>query len=106
MAKIAVIVGSTRQGRQSDKLAKWVAQELQEKADTEILDLRDYPIPFIDESISPRYNPKRTPDPSTKKWLDSIARFDGYVVVTPEYNRSMRDGRDERVGRSRIAGAR
>ncbi len=88
MTKIAIIIGSTRQGRQSDKLATWVANDLQQKADVEILDLRDFPMPFLDESISPRYNPDRSPEPTTQKWLDTIATFDGYVVITPEYNRS------------------
>lgn len=88
MTKIAIIVGSTRQGRQSDRLAKWVAKHLGEKTDVEILDLVDYPMPFLDEAISPRYNPDRKPEPTTKKWLDKVAQFDGYVVVTPEYNRS------------------
>ncbi len=88
MSKIAIVIGSTRQGRQSDRLAKWAAQEVAAKAEAEILDLRDYPIPFLDESVSPRYNPERSPDPETKKWLDKIAEFDGYVFVTPEYNRS------------------
>lgn len=88
MTKIAIVIGSTRQGRQTDKLAKWVAQDLQKKAETEVLDLRDYPLPFIDEAISPRYNPERKPDAKTQKWLDKIAEFDGFVFVTPEYNRS------------------
>lgn len=88
MTKIAIIVGSTRQGRQTHKLAKWVANDLGKKADVEILDLVDYPMPFLDEPISPRYNPERKPEPTTKKWLDKVAEFDGYVLVTPEYNRS------------------
>lgn len=88
MTKIAVVVGSTRQGRQTDRLAKWAAKEVEGKAETEILDLRDYPIPFLDEAISPRYNPERKPDAETQKWLDKIAQFDGFVFVTPEYNRS------------------
>jgi len=88
MTKIAVIIGSTREGRQTHKLAKWVANDLADKADVEILDLRDYPIPFLYEAISPRYNPERTLDAETKKWLDKIAEFDGYVLATPEYNRS------------------
>lgn len=86
--KIAVIVGSTRQGRQTDKLAVWVAKGLAEKAEAEVLDLRDFQLGFIDESESPRFNPNRTPDSATQKWLDTIAQFDGYVMVTPEYNRS------------------
>lgn len=88
MVKIAIVIGSTRQGRQTDKLAKWVANDLKDKADTEILDLREYPIPFLDEPISPRYNPERKPDAETQKWLTKIAEFDGFVFVTPEYNRS------------------
>lgn len=88
MIKIAVVVGSTRQGRHTDKLAKWVASCLSQKSDATILDLRDYPMPFLDELVSPRFNPERQPDPQTKKWLDEVAKFDGYVFVTPEYNRS------------------
>lgn len=88
MTKVAVVIGSTRQGRQTDKLAKWVAKDLDGKADAEILDLRDFPIPFLDEAISPRYNPERQLDAETKKWLDKISEFDGFVFVTPEYNRS------------------
>jgi NAD(P)H-dependent FMN reductase len=88
MTKIAVVVGSTREGRVSDRLAKWVWEEVKKESEAEILDLRDYPMPFIDEAISPRYNPERKPAPEVKKWLDKVAEFDGYVFVTPEYNRS------------------
>jgi NAD(P)H-dependent FMN reductase len=88
MTKIAIIVGSTREGRQTDKLAKWVAKDLSKKADVEIVDLVDYPIPFLHEAVSPRYNPDRKTDIETQKWLDKIAEFDGYVFATPEYNRS------------------
>lgn len=88
MPKIAVVIGSTREGRQTDKLAKWAAGELEKITETEILDLRDYPMPFLNEAVSPRYNPERQPDEQTKKWLTKLAEFDGYVFVTPEYNRS------------------
>ena len=88
MTKIAVVVGSTREGRITDRLAKWVAVEMGKAAEVETLDLRHYPMPFFDEG-SPRYNPERKPDPQTKKWLDAVGQFDGYVFVTPEYNRSI-----------------
>jgi NAD(P)H-dependent FMN reductase len=89
MTNIAVIVGSTRVGRHTDKLAKWVAAELKGKSDVELVDLRDFPIPFFNEEISPRYNPDRKTDVETQKWLDKVSEFDGFVVVTPEYNRTM-----------------
>ena len=88
MTKIAVIVGSTREGRMTDKLATWAAREVAKKAEVEVLDLREYPMPFFDEPISPRYNPQRQAEPAVQKWLDKIAEFDGYVAVTPEYNRT------------------
>jgi NAD(P)H-dependent FMN reductase len=88
MTKIAVVVGSTREGRQTDKLAKWAAKEIAKHAEVEVIDLRNYPIPFLDEAISPRYNPERKPDAETKKWLDKIGQFDGYAFITPEYNRT------------------
>ena len=88
MTKIAVVIGATREGRSTDKLANWAAKEVAKKAELEVLDLRDYPMPFFDELISPRYNPERQPAPEVKKWLDKVAEFDGYVLVTPEYNRT------------------
>jgi NAD(P)H-dependent FMN reductase len=88
MTRIAVIVGATREGRVTDKLAKWVAEEVKSVADVEVVDLRDYPMPFFDEAISPRYNPGRKPSAEVGKWLNKVAEFDGYVLVTPEYNRA------------------
>lgn len=89
MTKIAVIVGSIREGRVTDKLAKWVAAEVGKVTEVEMLDLRDYPLPLFAEAGSPRYMPSRTPAPDVKKWVDKMAEFDGYVITTPEYNRSI-----------------
>lgn len=88
--KLQVIIGSTRQGRVSDRAAKWVAREAKNLPDTsvEILDLRDYEMPFFDEAVSPQFNPERKPMPAVQKWLDKVAEADAYVLVTPEYNRS------------------
>jgi NAD(P)H-dependent FMN reductase len=88
--KLHIIIGATRQGRVSDRVGKWVQSEASklEGVDAELLDLRDYPMPFFDEAISPQYNPDRKPSPEVQKWLDKVADADAYVVVTPEYNRS------------------
>lgn len=87
---VQIIVGATREGRISSKVAQWVAKEAQnlEGVETEIVELTDYPMPFFDEAISPQYNPARTPVPAVKKWLDKLAEADAFVIVTPEYNRS------------------
>jgi len=89
--KLAVIIGSTRQGRQTHKQAKWVANAAEEMDDVEveIVDLRDYPMPMFDEPASPRYNPNRQIDPQVKRWLKKLDEFDAYVFVTPEYNHAI-----------------
>lgn len=88
MAKVAIIIGSTREGRVTDRLATWVAEEVKKHADHEIIDLKDYPLPFFDEAISPRYNPERAPSEAVQKWLSKVSEFDAYVLLTPEYNRA------------------
>lgn len=89
--KLGIIIGATRQGRVSDREAKWVFNTAKEMKDVnaEIVDLRDYPMPFFDEAISPRYNPDRKIDPKVAPWLKKLEEFDAYVFVTPEYNHSI-----------------
>jgi NAD(P)H-dependent FMN reductase len=89
--KLAVIIGATRQGRKTPQQAKWVfntAKQL-DGVDAELVDLKDYPMPFFDEAISPRYNPERKIDPAVAPWLKKLEEFDAYVFVTPEYNHSI-----------------
>ncbi|RTK94190.1 NADPH-dependent oxidoreductase [Candidatus Saccharibacteria bacterium] len=88
--KLQVIIGSTRPGRQSDKLARWVSTHAAdiEGVEVELVDLVDYPLALFDEAISPQYNPNRSPSAAAKKWLDKLSEADAYVLVTPEYNRS------------------
>ena len=89
--KLAVIIGATRQGRKTEQQAKWVFNTAQKLEDVtaELVDLRDYPMPFFDEAISPRYNPDRKIDPAVKPWLAKLEEFDAYLFVTPEYNHSI-----------------
>jgi hypothetical protein len=51
MMTISVIVGSTRQGRFSEKPAPWILQQLHKRDGIEgqLLDLRDFPTPFFDQ---------------------------------------------------------
>jgi NAD(P)H-dependent FMN reductase len=89
--KLQVIIGTSRPGRITPLLAQWVANEAKELPDTEVelVDLVDYPLPFLNESISPRYNPDRHPDAAVQKWVSKIAEADAYIYVTPEYNHSI-----------------
>lgn len=86
--KIKVIIGSTRQNRFSEKPAHWIFEELKKRegVDAELLDLREYPMPFFDEPVSPSYAKEPYTNEVVKKWSAKIKEADGFIIVTPEYN--------------------
>src|SRR6201998_3577301 len=87
--KISVIIGSTRQGRFSEKPAKWIFPQLQKREGIEarLLDLREFPMPFFDQPLPPAM-PGRPPyeHDVVKRWTAAIGASDGFIFVTPEYN--------------------
>lgn len=87
--KIAIIVSTTREGRFSDRPAQWIfgLAKASGTADFEIVDLRDYPLPFFNEPAPPTFvTPKNE---AAQRWGNKVAEFDGYIFVTAEYNRSV-----------------
>jgi NAD(P)H-dependent FMN reductase len=87
--RIALIVSSTRPTRWADKPKEWALKHMQARGDieVEVLDLRDFDLPFFDAPASNAYVP--TPDPKAQRWNEAVARFDGYVFLVAEYNRSI-----------------
>ena len=53
--KIGIILGTTRPTRFSEKAAQWLANIAKQRDDAEfeVVDLRDYPMPFFEEERSP-----------------------------------------------------
>jgi NAD(P)H-dependent FMN reductase len=89
MTTISVIVGSTRQGRFSEKPAQWIFQHLRKRGmvDAQLLDLRDFPMPFFDQPLPPSMPGRAAYENEVvKRWTAAIAASDGFVFVTPEYN--------------------
>jgi NAD(P)H-dependent FMN reductase len=88
MIKIGIILGSTRPGRRGEGVAKWVLDESTKRpdADFELIDLLDYPLPHLDEPMPPSMGQYQ--NQHTKDWAATIAQFDGFIFVTPEYNHS------------------
>lgn len=85
--KIAIVVGSTRQGRFADHPANWIYELARQRGDidVELVDLRDYPLPFFDEQASPAWVPSKSE--VAQEWQTKIAGFDGFVFTAAEYNR-------------------
>jgi NAD(P)H-dependent FMN reductase len=88
MTKIGIILGSTRPGRNGEQVAKWVLDIASKRTDAEfeLIDLLDYKLPHLDEALPPAMG--QYSNPHTLEWAAKIGSFDGFVIVTPEYNHS------------------
>lgn len=86
MLRIAIIIGSTRPGRNGEAVAKWVHEIAVKRGDAEyeLVDIAEYNLPLLDEPVPPSMG--QYSKDHTKRWAEKIASFDGYVFVTPEYN--------------------
>lgn len=84
--KLNIIIGSTRPGRVSPKIAKWVESVAREhgKFEVELVDLADFNLPLLDEPAHPRM--QKYEHEHTKKWSASVSAADAFVFVTPEYD--------------------
>lgn len=87
--RIALIIGSTRPTRFADKPAQWMLKQARARGDleVEVLDLRDFALPFFDEVATNKWMPAKNPE--ALRWQKAIAGFDGYIFVTAEYNHSV-----------------
>ena len=87
--KIAIVISTTRATRFGHKPAQWVQDIAAQRDDieTEIVDLRDFPMPFFDEVASNAWAPSQ--NPVAQRWQKKVAEFDGFIFVTAEYNHSM-----------------
>jgi NAD(P)H-dependent FMN reductase len=84
--KLAVVLGSTRPGRNGEAVAHWVFEQASKRgdADFELIDLADYNLPLLDEPLPTPF--AQYSRDHTKAWSAKMAGFDGYVFVVPEYN--------------------
>jgi NAD(P)H-dependent FMN reductase len=87
--KIAIIMGTTRAARFGDKPTNWIKDIASQRDDltVEVLDLRNFPMPFFDEVASNAWAPSQ--NEVAQRWQKKVAEFDGYIFVTAEYNRGV-----------------
>jgi len=91
MIKLKLIVGSTRPNRFSEKVLPWLVRELDKKNgfEVEVLDLREYELPFFDQPVSPStVEGGNYGGEAARKWAEEVGDADAYLIITPEYNRS------------------
>jgi NAD(P)H-dependent FMN reductase len=88
MIRVGIVIGSTRPGRNAEAVAKWVYEIARKRSDMEVemIDLKDYPLPHLDEPIPPSAG--QYSQAHTREWAKKIGALDAFVFVTPEYNHS------------------
>ncbi len=86
--KIAIILGSTRPGRNGKAVADWVLERAAARTEAkyELVDLADFPLPHLDEPLPASVG--RYAGEHTRAWAAAIEQYDGFVFVSPEYNHS------------------
>ncbi|MFI8852970.1 NAD(P)H-dependent oxidoreductase [Streptomyces sp. 891-h] len=89
MTRIGIVIGSTRPGRSGEAVGRWVHEIAARRDDAqyELIDLAQQELPPLDEAIPPMAG--MYAQPHTLAWAERIARLDGFVFVTPEYNHSV-----------------
>jgi NAD(P)H-dependent FMN reductase len=86
--RVGIVLGSTRPGRHSEEVTRYVYEIAKKRTDAEfeLVDLKDYPMPPLDDPIPPSMG--RPHPPHAKAWAEKVASLDAFVFVTPEYNHS------------------
>ena len=77
---IPLILGTPRKNRESENVARWVSAKMAERDDieTQFFDVCDFELPRGEYGTEIAH--------LFPEWRDAIARADGLVIVTPEYN--------------------
>ena len=92
--KIGIIIGSLREGRAGEGVARWVHEQAQgrEGYTYELVDLKTFDVPFVTSATIPGAANKQYDDERITRWSQAIDSCDGYIFVTPEYNHGVPGG--------------
>lgn len=89
--KIGIILGSIREGRAGEQIARWVLQRAQARGthDYQLLDLAEFDVPHLVAATPPGAAQKQYEDEAVTRWSQAVDACDGFIFVTPEYNHSV-----------------
>ncbi|GIG71232.1 NADPH-dependent FMN reductase [Phytomonospora endophytica] len=92
--RIAIVIGTTRPGRRSAAVAQWAHETAAGhpsvtggEVAVDIVDIAEFGLPLLDEAVPAAWG--QYANPHTLKWAETVASYDGFVFVTPEYNHAM-----------------
>ena len=86
--RIGIVLASVREGRRGEGFAKWIHALAAPKCSAELIDLRDWPLPaYSHKQQATTAEAAYASDSLEGRWRDLVKGLDGFVIVTPEYNR-------------------
>lgn len=83
VAKIGILVGSLRKGSYSKKLAENVVKLFPDGYETKFIEISN--LPFYNQDFDDENNVPEV----VASFREEVGQFDGFLFVTPEYNRSV-----------------
>lgn len=88
--RLAVLVGSVREGRFGPVVAKWFAEQAEQhgRFTVDVVDLADTPLPLELPPVPPAMDPGMDRPAGMAELTRRLEAADAVVVVTPDYNRS------------------
>lgn len=88
MLNIVVILGSVREGRKSEAVAKYFEDKIRVLGHSvTLVDFKSLPLPFYNGPTVPVvYFKTQYPDANAQKWSEIARAADAFVIVSPEYN--------------------
>ncbi len=88
--KIGIVIGSVRQGRKGEAVARWVLDRAEGRdVSYELVDLASFDLPILTDPVVPGAAQRQYNNPAARAWGAAIDGYDGFVFVTPEYNHSI-----------------
>jgi NAD(P)H-dependent FMN reductase len=89
VAKVEIIVASTRPNRVGLKIGQWIESEVAAHGgfdEIELVDLAEVNLPFMNEPNHPRLG--QYVHQHTRDWSAKVAEADAFLFIMPEYNHS------------------
>ncbi|EXJ61326.1 uncharacterized protein A1O5_11884 [Cladophialophora psammophila CBS 110553] len=94
--QVAILTGSTRPTRIGPEVASWLSKIIQSDpsmahAQFSIVDLVQFGLASFNEPVTPALVKNLTlfENPATKAWNQEIAKYDAYIVLSPEYHQGI-----------------
>lgn len=88
--RLAIIIGSVREGRFGTIPARWIAEQAERYGafEVDVIDLAEMDLPHALPAISPLMDPNPVRPAGMVDLTERLDAADAFLIVTPEFNRS------------------